>query len=1025
MEYKYEVVEAGADTESGIDASPNNTLLEIADIHNKNKNILVKLNPHLLTTGILRAETEIKYKKSDGTDAVYKVPAKSHIYTLLDVAEKTKVNTDVLINDNIDVLAEHCCFDPGRKVLYSVGSMTDDINTFVTEQYLVTEKKTTLLSISLSKKIELSTLLELNPNIGQLDVLPLQSIVLLSVKSHSDKTTVVVTGFGLQANTTRTLFVTWEWEEETNKTESYEVKWSWMSSDGRWWIGNESTTKDGKTKTSTYNAESLAVAVKVSIKPNGKSGKDYTWSSEMHYNFGTNPATTPGAPIVELKKYTLTASVDGINIPNNQTHIVNSEVIDNTLTKIAKTYEVYLDTLLKLNPQYTADTVLNKGTVVILSVDPVYIEFEIVRDHVTTFNNSGLVQVFTGNASYSCTIEAGSNYKVRCRSYVNGLYSIWSEYSGVYNALPTTPYITRVQVVSETDVILDWTKINSAEAYTFEYVAKSIKYEGLSKEQYFDNPAVSTNTFSIDAKSAAIIDSDTHLSYRITGLLETGAEYFVRMNASNSDAQEPSKWSEIATFILGTKPTSPTTWSSTTVGVVGDSLPIRLYWTHNSEDGSIESRANIRLTVDGVTTNINVIKSTDKDKRDETSFYELDMDDFSDGSKIEWEVQTAGVLMENGSLVYGDWSIKRVINIYAPPTLSMNLYDNDGMPLEKMLNSTLIYSFPFKINLQSNRYSNQKTTGYHVSILANEDYTTVDGVGNTRNIIKGSKVFNRYIDTSKVNETVVISANDVNLVNNKQYIIESSASMSSGLTATSITYVTVRWNVVDVVPFAEVTVDKKTLTAAIYPFVSTEEEVSLSVYRREFDGSFTEIIPEMPNDSVVIDPHPALDYARYRIVAVNQKTGAVNYNDIPGIPVEEKAIVIQWDEEWRGYDAINNHQPVQTKYASSSLKLPYNIDVSNNHSKDASLVKYIGRKRSVSYYGTHLGETATWNTVIPKSDTETLYALRRLAVYMGNVYVREPSGSGYWANINVSFSQKHLDLSIPVTIDVTPVEGGM
>ena len=91
---------------------------------------------------------------------------------------------------------------------------------------------------------------------------------------------------------------------------------------------------------------------------------------------------------------------------------------------------------------------------------------------------------------------------------------------------------------------------------------------------------------------------------------------------------------------------------------------------------------------------------------------------------------------------------------------------------------------------------------------------------------------------------------------------------------------------------------------------------------------------------------------------------------------------------------------------------------------DVSLVKYAGRKRPVTYYGTQLGETSTWNTVIPKDDEETLYALRRLAVWTGDAYVREPSGSGYWANIGVSFSQRHRDLTIPVTLSIKRVEGG-
>ena len=92
---------------------------------------------------------------------------------------------------------------------------------------------------------------------------------------------------------------------------------------------------------------------------------------------------------------------------------------------------------------------------------------------------------------------------------------------------------------------------------------------------------------------------------------------------------------------------------------------------------------------------------------------------------------------------------------------------------------------------------------------------------------------------------------------------------------------------------------------------------------------------------------------------------------------------------------------------------------------DVELVEYAGRKRPVSYYGTQLGESATWRVDIDKKDEDTLYALRRLAIWPGDVYVREPSGSGYWANITVSFSQTHKELVIPVSLDIKRVEGGV
>ena len=168
-----------------------------------------------------------------------------------------------------------------------------------------------------------------------------------------------------------------------------------------------------------------------------------------------------------------------------------------------------------------------------------------------------------------------------------------------------------------------------------------------------------------------------------------------------------------------------------------------------------------------------------------------------------------------------------------------------------------------------------------------------------------------------------------------------------------------------------------------------------------------------------------MDLARYRIVAITESTGAVSFSDLPGVPTGEVGVIIQWNEEWSNFDTSIEDEIVEPAWAGSMLRLPYNIDVSDSHSPDTALIEYIGRRNPVSYYGTQLGETASWNVEIPKSDKETLYGLRRLAIWMGDVYVREPSGSGYWANITVSFSQKHCEVTIPVSLDIARVEGGV
>ena len=160
-------------------------------------------------------------------------------------------------------------------------------------------------------------------------------------------------------------------------------------------------------------------------------------------------------------------------------------------------------------------------------------------------------------------------------------------------------------------------------------------------------------------------------------------------------------------------------------------------------------------------------------------------------------------------------------------------------------------------------------------------------------------------------------------------------------------------------------------------------------------------------------------------MAIDDATGSISYYDTPSVPVDEKSVVIQWEEQYSTFNATDNEdatdEPVMT---TSMLKLPFNINVSNSNSPDIELVKYIGRSHPVSYYGTQLGETASWSVDIDKNDTDTLYAIRRLAIWMGDVYVREPSGSGYWASITVSFNQNHCELTIPVSISITRVEGG-
>lgn len=812
--------------------------------------------------------------------------------------------------------------------------------------------------------------------------------------------------FGLQSDTDSTVFATWEWSR--SNTDKYKVVWNYHTGDGVWFIGEE---KEITAEQSTYNAPSNAEKVRFKVKAISKKHKvnkkevsywtaDYTdWKT---YDFDNNPPKMPPVPTVKIEKYTLTASLTNLD-----------------------------------------------------DINATEIEFQVIKDNSKTYK-TGVVKIKKWAASFSCTIEAGHSYTVRARSKRNKSYSGYSDYSDGAKTIPSTPAsITSIKALSETSVQIEWDNVTNATKCEVQYTTKKI---------YFDS--------SSEVKSITV-ESKTHAE--ITGL-ESGQEYFFRVRATNEQGE--SGWSEIVSITIGKAPAAPTTWASTTTAIVGEK--VILYWVHNSEDGSSQTTAELELIIGDTTETHTITNTTEESEKDKTSQYSLSTFTYTEGTTIKWKVRTAGI-----TGVYGDWSTQRVIDIYAPPTLSLSITDNAGTSL------AVLESFPFYINGVTGP-ATQTPIGYHVTITSTETYSTVDEIGNVKMISAGDDVYSQFYDISE-NLALEISAHSVDLENGITYKVTVVASMNSGLTVEESAEFEVAWTDEQYTPNAEISIDEETLCAYIHPycdyypmvyykvelstttgtyvqtseiitetiegtsvdeaftengdvvyygtlssgtgvyFCEVESEVSelvdgitLSVYRREFDGSFVEIGTGILNASntFVTDPHPALDLARYRIVAISDTTGAVSYTDIPGVIVGETAVIIQWDEAWTEFDTTNEDEMEQPAWAGSMLKLPYNIDVSDSNESDVTLVEYIGRKRPVSYYGTQLGSTSSWKVDVAKEDKDTLYALRRLAVWMDDVYVREPSGSGYWAYIKVSFSQEHCNLVIPVTLDITRVDGG-
>ena len=796
-------------------------------------------------------------------------------------------------------------------------------------------------------------------------------------KTTSNKAT--IKHFGLQSDTDSTIFATWTWDK--SNTDNYKVMWYYATGDGVWFVGNDSTTEY---KQSTYSAPSNATKVKFKVKPiskkktvNKKQTSYWTaqWSTEKVYNMSDNPPGKPNAPRVEIDKDDkLTASLDNIDPDINATEIQFC-VYKNDKTKV----------------------------------------------------KTGKATIKTSAASYSCTVDKGAEYKVRCRAYRGDQYGDWSEYSENVASSIISPYkITTLRPTSSTEVYIKWPTVKAADSYEIQYT---------TDKKYFDIDS--------DQRTSVVTETNTNTRY-ITGL-ESGKEYFFRVRARKEGATE-SDWTEVKSVTVGKAPSIPTTWSSATKVKSGDDL--RLYWIHNSADGSSQTKAEIKLTI---TTHDTTYSKTitveneyfgDEDKQDQTLFYTInttgliypDGPDCREGMSVEWQVRTAGVYTKLGATMYSDWSVQRTVEIYAPIAVSVDTLDANRE------SNDLIEAFPFYISTVATPES-QVPIGYHVSVVTKTAYETVDSIGNVKMVSVGDEIYSKYFDeewTLHVDVSnpswesrLMLSASDIDLENNADYVVNCTVTMNSGLSAMSSSDFSVAWTDETYDPNAEIGYDEETFSTHIRPYCEDEEGnlidgVKLSVYRCEFDGTFVELATGIDNTSntYITDPHPALDYARYRVVAVSETTGAVSYYDVPGYPIGEPSVIIQWDEEWSDLVTTSEDQLEEPGWTGSRLRLPYNIDISDRHSPDVALIEYVGRRHPVSYYGTQQGSSANWSVEIPKDDSETLYGIRQLAAWMGDVYVREPSGSGYWANITVSTKQTHCETTIPVTFDIVRVEGG-
>lgn len=823
--------------------------------------------------------------------------------------------------------------------------------------------------------------------------------------------TVGIVWWKLNTDQTRQMFCAWEFDRAN--TDHYEINvWEDREDGYGWRVVTDKQTVS--VKEVEVSASEYAKKIKIGVKPisQEKSGGGYYWTDgkevTLEYDFRNNPPEMPPAPSFSIDEHNK-VTVEFQNIQET----INADYIE---------FWFYQDTTLKYRTGMTG---------------------------ITSFTT---ISLETGYAYYETTVDAGHKYQFKyraARSVQNGeettyIYGSWSEFTEIFYSSPIAPQIINsIEAKKFVDsehgtfsygVLVKWDKVESAKYYRVEYS----DYEDFHSYEYADSEP----------------DDGPQLLIMNIGI---GDRYYFRVRSIN-DGGISEDWSESKLFAYGTKPAAPTTYSNVLTCNTGEDL--KLYWIHNSTDGSVEEYARIQFVVtdflhpDVTPFTFSKIIPNERptEERSDPGVYVINLDDeewssYTNGFLLKWRVQTCGVSGE-----YSNFSIEREARMFIQPTITIDIKEdpNSQTSLEE------ISQFPFyilgnvlpKITQESLTQIYQIPLSYHIEIVSKSDYDVPDRYANTMHVSIGDIIYSESYDPDstwddKWKLVKEMTPSDITLQNGAEYTLTVTVSMSSGLTASDSLDFSAQISDVLYNVYADVIINKETLEANIHPYCyeyllvedpepgqpTTEPQLvqncRLSVYRKEYNGKFVEIASDIDNTvgAYVTDPHPALDYARYRIVARNNN-GSINFADINPVKVGEPSIIIQWSEAWSKFQTGDIYQE-EPAWSGSMIKIPYNIDVSENNNMDTSLIEYVGREHPVSYYGTQLGTTANWNCEIPAYDKEMIYNLRRLSAWTGDVYVREPSGTGYWANISVSFNIAHNAVTIPVSFSISRVEGGI
>lgn len=769
--------------------------------------------------------------------------------------------------------------------------------------------------------------------------------------------------------------------------ESYEVSWNYKVG-GVWFAGATNTVESNSStpKSDTYDPPENATAVRCKVKCTSKTFKN---SKDKDTKFFTGT----------FGKWVKRGHNNATNDP--------------------ETPEA---------PSYYIDYSTNRLLVYMTIKDPntTHIKFRLAEDRV--FDNTdedGLYKTQTvklmdgvvGYASYNgWTLRPGHVYRLSARARresggTSEWSEEWSEWTEVFETGPESirDFVTAPRMINPTTIhmawnevganVLQWKEVHSAVTYDLEYLQADENLSEYSESEIsnFDFATRSLNIQTMEIAQSDLylptddqVDNDGLRNVLLQGL-DTGIKYFFRLRPKNQYGSA-SEYSKIRACTLGSKPNTPTVWSSNSI-ITDGSDPV-FYWVHNSVDGSRERISEIEYQINNLTSQI-VRTQNPKDEyyqyKSETRSYTLE-NPGSDGDVIKWRIRTRGVLD-----TYSDWSDWQEIKIYTKPSISLTIDNRFPMIVQAELTPTT-----------------QTVVDSSLQIFATTTHYAINKYGDLKRISSGDLVYSK---TKAKDLQIAVYAKDFPMGSKQEYKIRFVVNTSAGLSAEAVgsftspnRTITINDNLA-----YDLTLLPESLSAEIS--IGETDILNSAALRKDVDGRYAELIR---SGNKFIDGYAPLQNANYKIVKFSDDGTTVETKEFDtmsfgNISDWSKATwssnqlkrpkdivlgaVLQWDGQW--------------------LSLLYNLDIAPSYKTSSTEVEYDGREDPVIYKNNMKYLTDSWSLSVDKHDRETIDKIRALALYNGPVHVREPRGSSYWASVEVGISETHNEPLVTVSFSIT------